>query len=183
MTLLSGRILSLLYGGLPQQEIYTASVLLSLSGLSIVFLAVMQTCVSVCQAVGRPYATVIITSLAIVVKAGVNLALLPNPQINIYAAAISETLCYLFATVCVIIYLRVKVGLRTDAVPCVIKPLAGCMLMTLALTLALTFGKEVFGGTLGTLILIAIAALVYLLGIVALRTFDRSELPFLPAKQ
>ncbi len=64
-------------------------------GLSIVFLAVMQTSVSVCQAVGKPYASVIIISFAIVVKAVVNLVLLPNPSVNIYGAAISETLCYL----------------------------------------------------------------------------------------
>ncbi len=182
MTLLSRPILSLLYGGLPDSEIYVAAVLLSLSGLSIVFLAVLQTCVSVCQAVGKPYATVIIVSLSIVVKAAVNLLLLPNAQINIYGAAISETLCYLFATVCVIIYLRVKVGLRIDVVPCLIKPLSCCMLMTLVLTVALCFLGTVFGGTLGTLLLIAVAGLVYLAAIVLLKTFDRSELP-LPAKQ
>ncbi len=183
MVLLSRPILSLLYGSLPENEIYVASVLLSLSGLSIVFLAIMQTCVSVCQAVGKPYATVIIVSLSIVVKAAVNLALLPNAQINIYAAAISETLCYLFATVCVIIYLRVKVGLKTDTVPCLIKPLSSCMLMTLVIVVAVTFLNGIFSGTFGTLALIAIAALVYLLGLVTLKTFDKSELPFLPVKQ
>ena len=183
MILLSRPFISLLYGGLPDEEIYVAAMLLSLSGLSIVFLAIMQTCVSVCQAVGKPYATVIIVSLAIVVKAAVNLILLPNPKVNIYAAAISETLCYLFATVCVIIYLRVKIGLKTDVVPCVIKPLSSCMLMTLVITLALSFFGNVFAGTLGTLLLIALSGAVYLTGLVALKTFDKSELPFLPAKQ
>ncbi len=183
MILLSRPILSLLYGSLPENEIYISSVLLSISGLSIVFLAILQTCVSVCQAVGKPYATVIIVSLSIVVKAVVNLLLLPNSQINIYGAAISETLCYLFATVCVIIYLRVKVGLKTDVMPCIVKPLASCMLMTLVLTVALTFGGGLFNGVVGTLVLIAVAALVYLSGICALKVFDRSELPFLPAKQ
>ncbi len=183
MILLSRPILSLLYGGLPEEEIYVAAMLLSLSGLSIVFLAVMQTCVSVCQAVGKPYATVVIVSLSIVVKAAVNLALLPKPQINIYAAAISETLCYLFAAVCVIIYLRVKIGFRTDAVSCLVKPLGSCMLMTLFITVALTFFGNVFAGTLGTLLLIALSGAVYLAGLVLLKTFDRSELPFLPVKQ
>ncbi len=182
MILLSRPILSLLYGGLPADEIAVASVLLSISGLSIVFLAILQTCVSVCQAVGKPYATVVIVSLSIVVKATVNLLLLPNAQINIYAAAISETLCYLFATVCVIIYLRVKVGLKTDVMSGIIKPLGSCMLMTLVIVLALTFLSGVFAGAFGTLALIGIAASVYMLGIIALKTFDRSELP-LPVKK
>lgn len=183
MILLSRPILSLLYGSLPESEIYVSAMLLSLSGLSIVFLAIMQTCVSVCQAVGKPYATVIIVSLSIVVKAVVNLVMLPNPEINIYGAAISETLCYLFATVCVIIYLRVKVGLKTDAIPCLVKPLSSCMLMTLFITVALVFFGGYFAGTVGTLVLIALSALIYLLGLVLLKTFDKNELPFIPAKQ
>ena len=183
MILLSKPILSLLYGGLPTEEINTAAMLLSLSGLSIVFLAIMQTCVSVCQAVGKPYATVIIVSLAIVVKAAINLFLLPNPQINIYAAAISETLCYLFATVCVIIYLRKKVGLRMDAMQCLIKPLAAGMLMTLCITVAIAFLNNIFAGKVGTLALIAIAGAIYFAGLFALKVFNRNEIPFLPVKQ
>lgn len=182
MIALSRPILQLLYGSLPESEIYVASVLLSLSGLSIVFLAILQTCVSVCQAVGKPYATVVIVSFAIVVKAAVNFVLLPNPQINIYGAAISETLCYLFATVCVIIYLRVKVGLKIDSTGCLIKPLAAGMLMTLCITLAVIFASNVFAGSFGTLLLIAAAGVVYFAALFALKAFDRSELSFLPVK-
>ena len=54
MIALSAPILKLLYSGLPEHEIFVSSVLLSLSGLSIVFLALLGTCVSVCQAVGKP---------------------------------------------------------------------------------------------------------------------------------
>ena len=183
MIALSRPILQLLYGSLPQEEIYVASVLLSLSGLSIVFLAILQTCVSVCQAVGRPYATVIIVSLSIVVKAAVNLALLPNSQINIYGAAISETLCYLFATVCVIIYLRRKVKLQVDVNACVLKPLASGLLMTLFITIALTLLNNFFKGTFGTLLMIAIAGGIYFAALFLLKVFDRSELAFLPIKR
>ena len=183
MISLSRPILELLYGSLPEGEIYVSAVLLSLSGLSIVFLAIMQTCVSVCQAVGKPYATVIIISFAIVVKAVVNLILLPNPQINIYGAAISETLCYLFATVCVIIYLRVKVGLKMDVAQCVVKPLSASMLMTLAITLTLVFASNIVSGTIGTLMLIAVSGAIYFVGLYALKVFNRSELSFLPVKQ
>ena len=183
MISLSRPILQLLYGSLPESEIHVSAVLLSLSGLSIVFLAIMQTCVSVCQAVGKPYATVVIISLAIVVKAAVNLILLPNAQINIYAAAISETLCYLFATVCVIIYLRVKVSMKMDVQQCLVKPLSASMLMTLGITLALTFASNIVSSTLGTLLLIAGAGAIYFVGLYVLKVFNRSELSFLPIKQ
>lgn len=183
MIALSKPILQLLYGSLPQEEIYIASVLLSLSGLSIVFLAVVQTCVSVCQAVGKPYATVVFVSLAIVVKAVINLLLLPNDKLNIYGAAISETMCYLFATLCVIIYLRVKVGLKMDVTTCLVKPLAAGMFMTLLITVAVVFAQQVFSSTLGTLLLIAIAGVVYFSLLSLFKVFSKEEMSMLPAKQ
>ncbi len=182
MTVLSKPILQLLYGALPTDEIHTASVLLSLSGASIVFLAVLQTAVSVCQAVGKPYATVVIVSLSIVVKAILNLVLLPISNINIYGAAISETMCYLFATVCVIIYLKVKVGLKLDFAQCLVKPLSAGMLMTLCITIFVTFVGALVANKLGTLLLIALAGVVYFLAVFWLKVFDKNELKILPSK-
>lgn len=183
MMALSKPILSLLYGSLPAEEIHVSSVLLSLSALSIVFLAVVQTCVSVCQAVGKPYATVVFVSLAIVVKAVVNLLLLPNAKLNIYGAAISETLCYLFATICVIIYLRVKVGLKTDVTQCLLKPMAAGMLMTLCITIAIVFADSVFTTTVGTLALIAVSVVVYFSALSLMKVFNKEEMSFLPSKR
>lgn len=183
MIALSKPILSMLYGSLPAEEIHVAATLLSLSGLSIVFLAVVQTCVSVCQAVGKPYATVVIVSLAIVVKAVVNLLLLPNSKINICGAAISETLCYLFATVCVIIYLRAKVGLKMDVSQCFVKPLAASMFMTLFITVAVVCAQRVFTTTVGTLALIVIAATAYFAMLSLFRVFSKEEIDFLPTKK
>lgn len=172
---LSEPILSLLYSGLPQSEIAVSATLLSLSGLSVVFLAVMQTAVSVCQAVGKPYASVVIISLAIVVKAVINLVLLPNPKVNIYGAAISETLCYLFATVCVIIYLKVKIGLKLDVGQSVVKPLAAGAAMSLIVTVAVVFAKKVFFTPLGTVALIVVAAVTYFAAVSWLKTFSKAD--------
>lgn len=183
MTVLSKPILGLLYGALPTEEIHTASVLLTLSGASIIFLAVLQTAVSVCQAVGKPYATVVIVSLSIVVKAILNAILLPISNINIYGAAISETMCYLFATVCVIIYLKAKVGLKLDFSQCLVKPLSAGMLMTLCITLCVAFAERLFASKLGTLLLIAVACVVYFLTVFWLKVFDKNELKVLPSKQ
>lgn len=183
MIVLSRPILQLLYGGLPEEEIRIASMLLSLSGLSIVFLAYMQTAVSVCQAVGKPYASVIIVAFAIVVKALINLFTLPSEQINIYGAAISETMCYLFATVCVTIYLRSKVRLKLDLNQCLVKPLAAGLLMTLCITVATMFAGTVFGGSFGTLILIALSGVIYISTVFVLKVFNKTELAMLPIAQ
>ena len=176
MIALSAPILKLLYGGLPAEEIHTAAVMLSLSGLSIVCLALSGTCVSVCQAVGKPYASVVIVAAAIVVKAVANLLLLPTDKVNVYGAAISETLCYLFAAVCVIMYLRRAVGLRVDGNECVVKPLAAGMVMTFVITVAVSFARDWVDTAVGTLTLIALCAAVYLGVLGLLKTFSKAEL-------
>lgn len=182
MIALSKPILQLLYGSLPQAEIEISAMLLSLSGVSIVFLAVLQTCISVCQAVGKPYASVVIVSLAIVVKALVNLFLLPNSQVNIFGAAISETMCYLFGAICVIIYLKKSLGLNLDVSSCVVKPLASGLAMTLCITIAVAFASNVFCTKFGTLLLIALCGCVYFASLSLLKAFNTSELVLSPSK-
>ena len=182
MTCLSKPILQLLYARLPEEEIHVASVLLSLSALSIVFLAITQTAVSVCQAVGKPYATVVIISLSIVIKAVVNAILLPQNKINIYGSAISESLCYLFATVCVIIYLRKQIGLKLDWTSCLVKPLSASMTMTLFITLCVCFADKVVNTPMGTLLTIGFAGIVYFATLFALKAFDAKEIKCLSAR-
>ena len=69
--------------------------------------------------------------------------------------------------------------MRVDGYTCVVKPLAAGMLMTLVITVAIGFAKDVFSGTLGTLVLIALCAIVYLSALWLLKVFDKSEIALL----
>jgi stage V sporulation protein B len=183
MIMLSRPIISLLYGGLAAEEIHVAGLLLAISGLSILFLSIMQTSVSVLQAVGKPYVSVYIIAGAIVVKAVVNLLLLPIDSINIYGAALSETLCYLFSTVCVMIYLSTKLKLKIQLSETVLKPVAASLIMTLGLTLLITFAENFVATKIGTLMSIGIAGLLYLASLWVLRVFSEAELNLLPKRR
>ncbi len=176
MIALSRPILSMLYGSLPADEIYISAMLLSISGMSIVFLAIMQTAVSVFQALNKPYVSVYILTGAIVVKAVVNLVLLPSAKINIYGAAISETLCYLFATICVIIYTKRGLHLHLDMVACVLKPLAASMVMTVGLAALTIFAESFVSTTIGTLFTIAVSGVLYMASLALFKVFDSNEL-------
>ncbi|MBR2975026.1 MAG: polysaccharide biosynthesis protein [Clostridia bacterium] len=180
---LSKPILSLLYGSLSADEIHVAAVLLSISGISVVFLSIMQTCVSILQAINKPYVTVTILAFSVVVKAVANLILLPNPKVNIFGSAISETLCYLFATICVIIYLTNKLKLRLDVQGSLLKPIASSMMMVLAITLLVGFARGFVATTAGTVITIVLAVAVYLATTLSLKVFNKSELTMLPIKR
>lgn len=183
MSLLSENILSLLYSSLPTDEIHVSAILLSVSALSIVFLAVVQTAVSLLHAVGKPYVSVVVLAVSIVVKAVVNALLLPIDNINIYGAAISETLCYLFSMVCVIIYTSKVLHLSLDVGNTVLKPIAASLVMTLAITVMTVCVPQFVDSTIGTLCTIALAGLVYLAVTLALKVFDTSEIGLLKANK
>ena len=175
--------MSLLYSNLPYEEIDIAGRLLSLSGISVLFLALMQTCVSVFQAINKPYVPVVGLSLSIAVKAIANLVLLPLPSVGIYGSAISETLCFLVACIIMLGYLAVKCRLVPDVQSCVIKPLAAALVMTLYITVLATFVKFFTDTKLGTVIAVVTAGAVYFVTLYLLKVFDKNELNVLPLKQ
>lgn len=183
LIVLSKPILSLLYSNLPYEEIDIAGRLLSLSGISVLFLALMQTCVSVFQAINKPYVPVVGLSLSIAVKAIANLVLLPLPSVGIYGSAISETLCFLVACIIMLGYLAVKCRLVPDVQSCVIKPLAAALVMTLYITVLATFVKFFTDTKLGTVIAVVTAGAVYFVTLYLLKVFDKNELNVLPLKQ
>ena len=182
LIVMSRPIISLLYGGLTAEEIQISATLLSFSGISVVFLSVAQTSVSVLQAVGKPYVSVVVLALAVVVKAVVNVVLLPLPQINIYGAAISETMCYLFATIGVIIYSSTKLKLKVSVGDCLLKPLSCSLVMTLVLTVLTAFAKDFVSSAVGTIVSIVGAGAVYFAAVLIMKVFDSSELRLLPVK-
>jgi stage V sporulation protein B len=174
VTVLGKPILKLLYGALPSSEIALSAYMLALSAPSIIFVSLLQTIVATLQALKKPYVPVFLLSGGIAVKFTFNLILLPLIGIN--GAAISESLCYLFAATSGIIYLRAKQGLTIDFTTNLLKPVACSLVMLLGL-LALTFGAAAFVSTWqGTIIAILLCAIIYFAMVFQLRLFNTQEL-------
>lgn len=176
IAVLARPIISLLYGSLPDAEIEIAANLLIASATSIVFLSVLQTLVATLQAVGKPYVPVVLLLGGVSAKFVFNLILLPMSGVNIYGAAISETMCYLFAALSGIIYLRVKQNLKIDFVTNIFKPLV-CSAVMLGGLLLLTLGARDFVLTwFGTLVAIVLCAVLYFAMVWQLKIFDDGEI-------
>lgn len=172
---LSNPILNLLYSALPKEEIATAATLLSVSGISVVFLSLLSTSIALLQANGKPFVSVVVVACAIFLKGIINFVLLPLPSVNVYGAAISETICYLFASFAVIIYTRKKLSLAIKFEQTV-KPVACASVMSLALTALTVFAKDFVFSVAGTLITILLAMGVYLAFALMLKVFSADEL-------
>lgn len=169
-------IMNLLYKGLPADEIEQAAKLMVVSGLSVVFLSLTQTMFSALQAMKKPYVGVISLGIGVAVKFAANAILLPIPSVNIYGAAISETLCYLFAVTAASLYLKYSAKLYLDTLNTLIKPIACCSIMLTGLIALTLFAKDFLMSGAGTLIAIALCVLLYGASVVAFKIFDKEEI-------
>lgn len=176
-------IIRLLYSGLSPAEIDTAALLLICSAGTIVFISLLQTTVAALQAVGKPYVGVLTVVGGVCIKLLLNVVLLPVAGINIYAAAISETMCYLFAVTGDIIVLRKKLCLKIDFHGSLLRPLACSLVMAVVATAFAAFAPTFTATALGTLVAIGVCAVVYLAAVMLLRVFSAEELTMLARRK
>ncbi len=94
------QILSILYGNrIGVEGINISAMLLVISGVGVLFLAVQQLLSTGLQAAERRRVTVKNLLVAVACKFVVEIVLLPIKQINIYALAIGNTVCYFAAMI------------------------------------------------------------------------------------
>lgn len=96
----SSTAVKILYFALDLQSKNTLARLLKISSLSIVFLSCVQTFNAIKISENKLYLPSIFLFVGIAVKTVALLVLLPNPEINIFAVAISDILCYFVACFC-----------------------------------------------------------------------------------
>ena len=99
----------ILFSRLTAFEKQTTVNLLRISSVNVVFLSLLQTENAVLIGKNMPYLPVISLAAGIAVKTALQLALLPMPELNIYAGAIASIACYLTAG---LINLFLIMGLR-----------------------------------------------------------------------
>lgn len=169
---LSAPIVRLLYGGLPQEDLYVAAWLLSAVSAGTLLLCYAGTFNSVMQGAGKEYVSLVFVASSIVVRTVTNAILLQNKKVGIFAIAFSTILCYLVSVVLSLTYLRKKVGIKLDLWGTFTKPLAACLAMVAVIMLVRTFAGELLNGTVGTIVVIGFCAAVYCVAVVALGIFD-----------
>ncbi len=96
----SSLAVKILYFALDLQSKNTLIGLLKISSISIVFLSCVQTFNAIKISENKLYLPSIFLFVGIAAKVVALLVLLPNPEINIFAVAISDILCYFVACFC-----------------------------------------------------------------------------------
>ena len=176
----------LLYGDSQSWPITARA--LGLLGLASLAAAMSTPLSSMLQAVGRADLPVKLLPAALAIKLGVNWWLCAIPQVNILGAAAGTLCCYLFLTAAQLWCLRRAAGVELAPAKLFAKPLASALVCGCAARLAYGLLRQVLPGFSWAEALcvggsVAAGALVYLAGLLILRSIAKNDLFMLPQGQ
>jgi len=118
---------------------------------------------------------VIALAVAVIVKAVLNVVLLPIPSAGIYGAAIAGVACFFVACLIDLLYIIKRQKLKIPFFEFMVKPLV-CSLVTVLTIVAL--GGLVFAylpNALGALVLMGLGGLVYVAMLPVMQVFGKDE--------
>ncbi|MBE6810529.1 MAG: polysaccharide biosynthesis protein [Ruminococcaceae bacterium] len=167
-------IMNLIYSTTASVEI--GGNILRIYGLAAVFAGISIPMTSMLQSVKKELFAFINIAIGAVIKVLVNYFLVSVPSINIQGAAIGTLACFMFVFIAHLITLILSTKVIPNFWKTILKPLVSalfCGLSTIVLDLS-SMGK------IGTIIEIAVAAVVYLIVLVLLNTFEADDVLSLP---
>ena len=169
----------------PSLTIELAGPLLSTLGLATVFVCMMLVCNSILQAHGFVNLPVVVMVLGGGLKILANYNVVAMPSIGIYGAPVGNVLCFALCLILDLIVISRVIPHRPNYRNVFLKPFIAAGLMGGAAwavygLLSRILGVGSFGNALSTLLAILVAAVVYVVLVVALRAITREDLALMP---
>ncbi len=173
-------ILTLLYPG-KAAEVAIAAPVLSLQGISLVFLGLTSPLFAALQALGRADLPPKFMLLGAALKFIVNYVTIGIPAINVQGAAAGTAVCYAVILILSLVWLVKITGIRFHFVRLLWKPLAaGALCAGTAYGCYRFLSGAIESNSLKTLIAIAAAGVVYLAAALLLRGLTADDILMLP---
>ena len=176
----SENIIKLLYGGLNNEEINIASLLLKISSLSILFISLMQTAVSILVSLKRAVITTFNLIVAVGVKISLSILLLRNPTLNIYGLAISAVVCYFTASMLNLFYIIKYTKININTYTVLFKPVL-CSAVTLLFAIGcFELIKLFLNENISLLLTVVGSVLIFIITAIKLKVFTNYEVKYIP---
>lgn len=180
ITVLSGPILNLLYSSRPN-EVLIATPVLSVLGFAAVFAGMAVPMTNMLQAIGKQNVPVITMAIGVVLKIVTNYIFVGIPSINVVGAPLGTGVCYGFIMVanfwCLKKYSIAEFSIRKT----VIKPaLSAVVCAATAWGSYKLFAMFIHSGKMCAALCIILAAIVYALCLMILKTFSENDILMLP---
>lgn len=155
--------------------------LLTVGGISIIFLALCQTSTGILQGIGHIKVPVVGAILGAITKVILNFLLIRIPAINVLGAVLSTTGCYLVAGVFDVIMLSRLTGTKFDFMGSFLKPVIGSVAMAAGTIGSYQLFFQLIGSnTIATLLAICVAIAVYGLVMLLIKGIVEEDLQAVP---
>ena len=186
LSVLARPAIYLLYGSIQPHSLDIAESLMRIAAFTVVFISLSQTATGALQGVGKQRLPVYFLLIGGVTKIVVNIVCVSNPRIGIFGAVFSNLSCYGIAALLDVIALVVVSKSRPKVLDVFVKPVfASAVMGGFAYLVYHGFGylfdtSRYLFSAVACVTAIAVAMIVYVVLMVALRIFNKDEIVFLP---
>ena len=173
-------IVDLLTANYTQADLQVGGMILALLGVTVLFNSVILVTNAMMQAHGDVTTPVVNMILGGVVKVVINFVLVGIPSLNIVGAAIGTLICYLVIMVLNIAAMHRKASIDLRSLTGLLKPILAAALMGAVAYMANGFLSAYLGSSLGCLLAICAAGVVYVILVIALKVITYDDCMLLP---
>lgn len=181
LSVLAEPLLSLIYSS-PSvaNEVEIGAKVLTVMGISVIFIATSTPLCSMLQAVGRMDVPLKLFTAGMIMKIIVNYVLVGIPEINIQGANVGSMVCYGFVTVVAMFVLCRRTKVVPDFVSILVKPLIAAVICGVAAYFSEILFDIVFTQKIATILAVIVAILVYFLALLLIRAIKKEDLLQMP---
>lgn len=154
--------------------------ILQIAAVTMVFVGINHTIQGSLFGLGKMYTPALALLIGCVIKIGLNLVLITNPNINIYGAVISSFICQFVVFMIVYITMKKNIKVKFEPMKHIIKPLLAGLIMGAVIFFINYLFNGVIRNSILTIINIMIGAVVYLISVFALKILSKDEILMLP---
>ena len=181
MSVLAEPLLSMIYHGSGvADEVEIGSKVLTVMGISVIFIATSTPLCSMLQAIGRMDVPLKLFSVGMIMKIIVNYVLVGIPQINIQVANIGSIVCYGFVTVVALFVICRETKIIPDFISIFVKPLIAGLICGAAAYFSEIFFDMFFKQRIATILAVVTAIVVYLIALLLLKAIKREDVLQMP---
>ena len=181
MSVLAEPLLSLIYhGSAVSSEVEIGSRVLTVMGISVIFIATSTPLCSMLQAIGRMDVPLKLFAIGMVIKIIVNYILVGIPEINIQGANIGSIVCYGFVTIVALFVLCRETKIVPDFVSIFVKPLFAGIVCGVAAYFSEIFFDLFLAQRIATLLAVVAAIVAYIIALFLFKAIKREDVLQMP---
>ncbi len=181
MSVLAEPLLSLIYhGSAVSSEVEIGSRVLTVMGISVIFIATSTPLCSMLQAIGRMDVPLKLFAIGMVIKIIVNYILVGIPEINIQGANIGSIVCYGFVTIVALFVLCRETKIVPDFVSIFVKPLFAGIVCGVAAYFSEIFFDLFLAQRIATLLAVVAAIVAYIIALFLFKAIKREDILQMP---